>query len=484
MRDCIITGSMPLDAIEFLASSNNRVENCHIFGAGIGRYGIYASKSSSTAAQPNKPSDDNIIIGNLVEGVSNSGIAVLGSNNNIITGNTVLNNANNGIIINTSNSIACDDNVVEFNSANGNGSWGLNITSALCNRTVVTDNNFTGNGSGEIRDLGTNTIYTTTGTPTNTPDISPTNTPLPATSTPISPTNTPVSSGTLTLVTTADSYVNGDTLTQDTNYGLSNALRTDNTPIVNSYLRFEVPNLSGNILSVTLRVFANTGSAIGYSVHGTTGGWGETTLTFNNAPSFGGSVGSSGTFAAGTWTQVDVTALVASSGQVNFVLTSTSNTATSYSSREGANPPELIVEVIDGPLPTDTPAPATNTPVPPTNTPVPPTNTPVPPTNTPVPPTNTPVPPTNTPEPPTNTPVPPTNTPVPPTNTPVPPTNTPVPPTNTPEPPTNTPEPPTNTPVPPTNTPVPPTNTPVSPTNTPEPPTNTPEPPPAGAPRP
>ncbi|MCL4251185.1 MAG: DNRLRE domain-containing protein, partial [Anaerolineae bacterium] len=369
------------------------------------------------------------------------------------------------------------------------------MTSALCNRTVVTDNNFTGNGSGEIRDLGTDTIYTTTGTPTNTPDISPTNTPLPATSTPISPTNTPVSSGTLTLVTTADSYVNGDTLTQDTNYGLSNALRTDNTPIVNSYLRFEVPNLSGNILSVTLRVFANTGSAIGYSVHGTTGGWGETTLTFNNAPSFGGSVGSSGNFGAGTWTQVDVTALVTGSGQVNFVMTSTSNTATSYSSREGANPPELIVEVIDGPLPTDTPAPATNTPVPPTNTPVPPTdtplptNTPVPPTNTPVPPTDTPLPtntpvpptdtplPTNTPVPPTNTPVPPTATPEPPTNTPVPPTNTPVPPTNTPVPPTNTPVPPTNTPVPPTNTPVPPTATPVPPTNTPEPPTNTPVPP-------
>ena len=105
--------------------------------------------------------------------------------------------------------------------------------------------------------------------------------------------------------------------------------------------------------------------------------------------------------------------------------------------------------------PTNTPELPTETPLPPTQTPLPPTQTPLPPTDTPLPPTNTPLPPTDTPEPPTNTPVPPTNTPEPPTNTPVPPTSTPVPPTNTPEPPTSTSEPPTNTPVPPTPTDIP-----------------------------
>jgi PA14 domain len=44
---------------------------------------------------------------------------------------------------------------------------------------------------------------------------------------------------------------------------------------------------------------------------------------------------------------VNVTALVTGAGTYNFVMATTSNTATSFSSKEGANPPQLVV-VIDG----------------------------------------------------------------------------------------------------------------------------------------
>ena len=105
---------------------------------------------------------------------------------------------------------------------------------------------------------------------------------------------------------TADAYVNASNPSR--NYGNSIALRTDGSPIRRSYLRFEVPAISGPIVSATLRVYANSASSLGYEVHSTDGSWGETTINFTNAPAFGGSVGSSGPISGGTWTEVDVTA--------------------------------------------------------------------------------------------------------------------------------------------------------------------------------
>jgi parallel beta-helix repeat protein len=96
VRDCVITGVIPYDGIQMLASNNNRIEGCSVTGAG--RHGIYAVKSSSSAAQPNKPSDDNIIVGNLVQNAANNGIGVNSGNRNVITGNTVLNSSSDGVL--------------------------------------------------------------------------------------------------------------------------------------------------------------------------------------------------------------------------------------------------------------------------------------------------------------------------------------------------------------------------------------------------
>ena len=158
--------------------------------------------------------------------------------------------------------------------------------------------------------------------------------------------------GTLTLNPVADSYVNGDSATQGTNYGNSTSLRTDGSPINRSYLRFTVPTLSGSVISATLRVFANSANTVGYTVHSTDGTWGETTINFSNAPAFGGSIGSSGAITASTWTQVNVTSLVTGAGSYNFVMASSSSTATSFASRQSStNKPELIVVVSGPPAP-------------------------------------------------------------------------------------------------------------------------------------
>jgi Ca2+-binding RTX toxin-like protein len=85
-------------------------------------------------------------------------------------------------ITSSSDLITCDDNRVEGNTATDNQAtktqaYGLNINSSLCNRTFVGTNNFAGNKTGAIRDVGTNTQYGTSGTPPATPPVGPSITP-------------------------------------------------------------------------------------------------------------------------------------------------------------------------------------------------------------------------------------------------------------------------------------------------------------------
>jgi len=198
------------------------------------------------------------------------------------------------------------------------------------------------------------------------------------------------------------------------NQGSSSQLRIDAAPVVNTYMRFDVQNLIGTVDSATLRLYVQTSSTPGFSVHQVAdNSWIEGSINFNNAPTIGVVINSSGATSAGAYIDIDVTSYVTGNGLVSMALTTTETALLIAQSREGLNPPELVVTTTTGGGPTATP---TSVPPTPTNTPVPPT-----PTNTPVGPTptatNTVVPPTAT-----NTPVPPT-----PTNTAVPPT-----PTNTP----------------------------------------------------
>ena len=192
-------------------------------------------------------------------------------------------------------------------------------------------------------------VPTPTDTPTATPTWTPTATDTPtntATWTPTAthtPTDTPPPTSIFVLHAIEDSYVLESSPTN--NYGSSVALRTDASPVLRSYLRFDLPAFSGNVTQARLRIFAETSAGAGYEVHGTDGSWSEMDLIFDNAPAFGPSVVSSGGVTGGSWTEVDVTALVTVPGHQNLVLTSTDQTQTKYSSRETVNGPELIVEI-------------------------------------------------------------------------------------------------------------------------------------------
>ena len=136
-----------------------------------GGAGIYAHQSSATAPQSNKKSSDNIISGNTVEDAGRDGVYISNGDRNQIVNNTIINSSDivtnrDGIRISSVVSgLTCDDNTVSGNTATDNQTpktqtYGLDIFSALCNRTVVgPGNNFAGNRVGEIRDLGTGTLY-------------------------------------------------------------------------------------------------------------------------------------------------------------------------------------------------------------------------------------------------------------------------------------------------------------------------------------
>jgi len=200
--------------------------------------------------------------------------------------------------------------------------------------------------------------HTPTATSTRTPTNTPTNTATATATNPNLPTNTstftptpsatpsqtqPPSGNTSTFIPIADSYVNETSPTA--NYGSLSSLRTDGSPIIRSYLRFNVQGLSGKVTRATLRVFANTASSVGCSANGVSNNtWTESTLNYNNAPLVGSVLGSSGPFGAGVWINIDVTAYISGNGTYNLGLTPLGTTAISFASRESGSAPQLVVE--------------------------------------------------------------------------------------------------------------------------------------------
>ena len=148
---------------------------------------------------------------------------------------------------------------------------------------------------------------------------------------------------TVTLNAVADSYV--DSANPTTPHGTSTQLRVDGSPLVNSYLRYDLSSVPGTITGLSLKVFATSSSGAGYAVRSVADNtWSESALNWNNAPPTGSTdVGNSGAFAANTLTTVDVSALINGNGLLSMSMIGINGTAIAFSSREGATPPQLVV---------------------------------------------------------------------------------------------------------------------------------------------
>ncbi|HEX8939309.1 MAG TPA: DNRLRE domain-containing protein [Candidatus Limnocylindrales bacterium] len=179
----------------------------------------------------------------------------------------------------------------------------------------------------------------------------------------------------------ADAYVSAGA--PSTNYGAGTTLRIDGTPVVVSYLRFDLRALSGTVSSASLSLYANSSSGIGYAVAGTNGAaWTESAVTYATAPAAGSPVATSAPFAAGTTATADVTTLVHAGGYVDLAVLARNGTAISLGSRESSHPPVLSVSVVGAspapsaaptasPVPTPTPTIAPTPTAAPTVTPAP-----------------------------------------------------------------------------------------------------------------
>jgi hypothetical protein len=182
-------------------------------------------------------------------------------------------------------------------------------------------------------------------------------------------------SSTVSVVPSADSYVSS--AATSTNFGTALQLRIDGSPVVRSYLAFDLSSVSGGITAATLRVYASSAAPLGYEVHATSGGWTETGVTFASSPAVGALVAKTGAFSAGTWTSVDVTSAVSAGGLVYFAIVDPSATAVALESRESANSPTLELSVggaggTPGPSATPTAKASSSTVPTPSATPTPP----------------------------------------------------------------------------------------------------------------
>lgn len=148
----------------------------------------------------------------------------------------------------------------------------------------------------------------------------------------------------MTLIPLDDSYVNSASPTK--NYGLVTTLRADASPVVNSYLRFTVPNLNGKTIThASLMIFVNSRSSQGLAAQAVADNtWAENTINFNNAPAMGNTLASASPVTGGTWIKLDVTSYVIGAGTYNFGISTPGSTAISLASGEsGANSPQLII---------------------------------------------------------------------------------------------------------------------------------------------
>src|SRR3954470_15722573 len=154
----------------------------------------------------------------------------------------------------------------------------------------------------------------------------------------------PAGAATATFTPIADSYV--DASLPGTNYGALTKLRTDGSPIVRSFLRFDVQGWVPGTSRATLRLNPTSSLNSGLQVvrvGDTT--WGERSITSANAPPLGSLVATTAPPKANPPRSVNVTAAHAGKGPAILALASPDTPGEALASREAgaATTPQLVI---------------------------------------------------------------------------------------------------------------------------------------------
>jgi acid phosphatase type 7 len=201
---------------------------------------------------------------------------------------------------------------------------------------------------------------------TNTPEELPTTSPTPSSTATPTVEAEPTASA-LIFVASADGYVRESN--PGKNFGSDEKLQVDGAddPGYESFIRFAVNGVSDKVQRALLRVYAtDNGSGNGPAVYSTDIEWLESAITWNARPGrTSESADNKDRISAESWVEYDVTSLVTGNGQVSFVLAADSGDAVIFSSREGSQPPQLVITFGEGEVTTTTSRPTVTATVPP-----------------------------------------------------------------------------------------------------------------------
>jgi len=206
-------------------------------------------------------------------------------------------------------------------------------------------------GVGSITDVSDNYFTVLQPTPTPTHTATPINTPTSTATKTVTPTNTATSTPTLpasslTFLPIDDAYIASGSPT--INYGAATSLQVDNSPIKHILVKFAVSGLNGKqVSSAKLRLYNVDPSSKGGDFYAVSdNSWQEGTLTWNNAPvALTDLLASLGSVSTNNWYEIDITSLITGEGTYSLRISSTSSDGADYSSKEGANPPQLVITV-------------------------------------------------------------------------------------------------------------------------------------------
>jgi chitodextrinase len=169
------------------------------------------------------------------------------------------------------------------------------------------------------------------------------------TATPPPPPPPPPGPRTLTFAPSADATIVSGT--PSGNFGTTNMLEADNSPVKGFLIRFDVNGVGpATVTSAKLRLHVTNASDRGGDFRATSNGWTENAVTWATAPAAGALVASLGTVAAGSWQEFELAGgAVAGDGAFSFRISSPSADGAAYDSREAgpALAPQLILTVTD-----------------------------------------------------------------------------------------------------------------------------------------
>jgi hypothetical protein len=138
------------------------------------------------------------------------------------------------------------------------------------------------------------------------------------------------------------------------NHGGTRPLRVDGSPVVRSYLRFDLARVAGRVADARLSLEPLSTNPVGVVVHLAAGRWREHEITYATAPRLGPHAGRSGPISRGVRVSIDVSRFIRGRRQLGLALVGTSSQQIALADRGyGAVGPRLIVRLNAGARPAE-----------------------------------------------------------------------------------------------------------------------------------